>query len=78
VQKQIYQGVGGTMEYSYDNWKKFAEKVGWRKGGKWLEYSELTFSDKHYTGHLPTLLAVHEDLGFRLVFRWGLRETCRL
>jgi hypothetical protein len=53
VQKQIYQGVGGSKEYNWDDYKKFADKVGWRKGGEWLYYSELTFSDKHYTGHLP-------------------------
>ena len=53
VQKQIYQGVGGSKEYNSDDYKKFADKVGWRKGGKWLNYSELTFSEKHYTGHLP-------------------------
>ena len=53
MQKQIYQGVGGSKEYNRDDYKKFADKVGWRKGGEWLYYSELTFSDKHYTGHLP-------------------------
>ena len=55
MQKQIYQGVGGTMEFDYDNYKKFGDKVGWRKGGYWLNYSELTFSEKHYTGHLPMI-----------------------
>ena len=53
VQKQIYQGMGGSKEYNWDNYKKFADKVGWRKGGEWLSYSQLTFSEKHYTGHLP-------------------------
>ena len=53
VQKQIYQGVGGSKEYNSDDYKKFADKVGWRKGGEWLSYSQLTFSEKHYTGHLP-------------------------
>ena len=53
VQKQIYQGVGGSKEYNWDDYKKFADKVGWRKGGYWLNYNEFTFSEKHYTGHLP-------------------------
>ena len=35
VQKQIYQGVGGSKEYNSDDYKKFADKVGWRKGGEW-------------------------------------------
>jgi hypothetical protein len=53
VQKQIYQSVGGTKEYDYEVWKKFGDKVGWRKGGQWLNYSELTFSKEHYRGRLP-------------------------
>ena len=53
VQKQIYQGMGGSKEYNWDDYKKLGDKVGWRKGGKWLNYSELTFSEKHYQGHLP-------------------------
>jgi hypothetical protein len=53
VQKQIYQGVGGSKEYNSDDYKKFAYKVGWRKGGKWLNYSELTFSEKTLYGAPP-------------------------
>ena len=53
VQKQIYQGMNGSKEFNWDDYRKLGDKVGWRKGGKWLNYSELTFSEKHYTGHLP-------------------------
>ncbi|MDT9338834.1 GUN4 domain-containing protein [Trichodesmium erythraeum 21-75] len=53
VQKQIYLSLGGTKEYNRDVWEKFGDKVGWSKGGQWLSYSELTFDDKHYVGHLP-------------------------
>ena len=60
VQKQIYQSVGGTKGYDYDVWKKFGDKVGWRKRGQWLDYSELTFSKEHYRGHQP-----------RFGFLWG-------
>ena len=55
MQKQIYQSVGGTKEYDSKVWRKFGDKVGWRKGGQWLDYSELTFSKEHYRGHLPWL-----------------------
>ena len=55
VQKQIYQGLGGTKEYDLKVWISFGDKVGWRKEGKWLSYDGLTFSDQHYTGHLPTV-----------------------
>ena len=59
VQKQIYQSVGGTKEYDSKVWRKFGDKVGWRKGGQWLHYSELTFSKEHYRGHLPWVLGYY-------------------
>ncbi len=55
VQKQIYQSLGGTRQYNSKVWKAFGDQVGWRRGGKWLYYSELTFSvSTHYMGHLPS------------------------
>jgi hypothetical protein len=53
VQKQIYQDLGGTKDFDYEVWESFGDKVGWRKGGSWLDYSDLTFSEGHYMGHLP-------------------------
>jgi len=52
VQKQIYQSLGATRI----NHEEFGDRVGWRQGGKWLWYSDLTFSQSiDYTGHLPFL-----------------------
>ncbi len=54
VQKKIYQNLGGTREYDEKVWEAFGKEVGWHQGGKWLYYSDLTFSlDTHYMGHLP-------------------------
>ena len=53
VQKRIYQGFGGTREYDFDIWEKFGDKVGWRKGGKWRIYNDMTFDKKAPEGHLP-------------------------
>ena len=53
VQEQIYQNLGGTKEYNLEVWKKFGDKVGWRKKGRWLNYTELTSLEEHYSGHLP-------------------------
>ena len=53
VQKEIYLTVGGTKEYNKKVWEAFGDKVGWRQGGSWLNYNSMTFSDKHYMGHLP-------------------------
>jgi serine/threonine-protein kinase len=55
VQKKIYQSLGGTKEYDRKVWETFGDEVGWRKGGKWLEYKKLTFSMEHYEGHLPVM-----------------------
>ena len=53
VQKRIYQGFGGTRSYDGKIWDKFGDKVGWRKGGNWLYYKDITFDIKAPEGHLP-------------------------
>ncbi len=54
VQKEIYESLGGTREHDEKVWEKFGERVGWRKGGKWLRYSELTFDERRAPqAHLP-------------------------
>ncbi|MTJ07558.1 GUN4 domain-containing protein, partial [Anabaena sp. UHCC 0204] len=53
VQKRIYQSLGGTRKYNSDIWEKFGDKVGWRKGGSWLYYRDITFDKKAPEGHLP-------------------------
>ncbi|WP_353931178.1 serine/threonine-protein kinase [Okeanomitos corallinicola TIOX110] len=52
VQKRIYQSFGGTREYD-EIWEKFGDKVGWREGGSWLYYKDITFDIKAPEGHLP-------------------------
>ena len=84
VQKRIYQSLGGTREYNSEVWKKFGDKVGWRKKNEWLYYKDLTFSERAPAAHLPLLWGER-----RGVFRgsycgwegWELFsrvETCRL
>ncbi|WP_365671984.1 GUN4 domain-containing protein [Okeania sp. SIO3I5] len=54
VQKQIYQSLGGKKEYDRKVWEAFGDKVGWRQGGRWLRYNEITFNTSTpYVGHLP-------------------------
>ena len=53
VQKRIYQGLGGTRKSNLDIEDKFGDKVGWRKGGDWLYYKDITFDKKAPEGHLP-------------------------
>ena len=77
VQKQIYQDLGGTKDYDKKVWKSFGDKVGWRKGGSLLSYSDVTFSEGHYMGHLP-----FGHLPFRprdaVLGLFSRAETCRL
>ncbi len=55
VQKQIWesQGVSGHPNADWNTYYKFADKLGWRKGGNWLDYSNLTFNITALSGHLP-------------------------
>ena len=63
VQKEIYESLGGTREYNEEVWKDFCDRIGWRKGGKWLDYSELTFNQNAPQAHLPTGLPHHRRGG---------------
>jgi hypothetical protein len=76
VQKKIYQDLGGTKDYDEKVWESFGDKVGWRKGGSWLSYSDLTFSEKHYIGHLPFRFVCLGVLSLGTLF--SRAETCRL
>jgi len=57
VQKKIRLYRGGEIdgEYDWDTYVKVADAVGWRKRGRWLYYSDLTFNTSAPAGHLPTL-----------------------
>jgi eukaryotic-like serine/threonine-protein kinase len=62
VQKQIWKDCGGTPgEYNSDVYVKFCDKIGWRKNGNRMNYSDLTFSTNALHGHLPCVFG-----------RWGL------
>ena len=62
------------MEYrSYDDYKKFGDKVGWRKGDEWLYYNEL-FREKHYTGNLP--VGMGSGCAMRTIIRGTPRWIC--
>ncbi len=56
VQQQIYQSLGGTKEYNQKVWESMGDRVGWRQGVQWLSYSNLNFSQKAQSGHLPWTL----------------------
>ena len=53
VQKRIYESLKRTKNYEGKFWEAFGDKVGWRKGGDWLYYSDLTFDLKAPEANLP-------------------------
>ena len=52
VQKKIWLDCGGKVE-NYETECKLGDRVGWRKGGSWLNYDDLTFNKQAPKGHLP-------------------------
>ncbi len=51
VQKKIWLEVGAHADSETEN--KLGDRVGWRKGGGWLNYEDFTFNLKAPVGHLP-------------------------
>ncbi|MEG4445494.1 serine/threonine-protein kinase [Microcoleus sp. AT9_B5] len=54
VQKKIWLEVGGKVDW--DTEKKLGDRVGWRKGGSWLDTKNLTYNKQAPEGHLPRQL----------------------
>ena len=50
VQKEIYLRVGGQLnsEYNEEIWESFGERVGWRRKGDWIQYSQIDFDTKRF------------------------------
>lgn len=81
VQKQIWQECRSPMVYNED-WEKFGDRVGWRKGGDWLSYSELTFDlNKSLIGEYPVMgypvggAGAGHSLGFGVVYLLSLTDV---
>ncbi|WP_160299590.1 GUN4 domain-containing protein [Leptolyngbya iicbica] len=88
VQKQIYVACGAKLDGKYPGneiWREFCCRVGWRKGGSYLNYSDLTFNLKNSSaGECPTVCGVkgllegglgRDGKGFLLFSRI---QTCKL
>lgn len=58
AQKKIYMDeLGGTRDYNKEIWDKFCDRIGWRKGRWYVNYSDLIFElqDSTPVGHLPLI-----------------------
>jgi hypothetical protein len=49
VQKQLWH-------QAQRNYTEFADLIGWRQHGSWLQYGQLSFDDSACVGHLPALM----------------------
>jgi serine/threonine-protein kinase len=69
VQKKIWLEVGGKVDYETEC--KLGDRVGWRKGGEWMNYDDLTFTLQAPVGHLPAVpcfvLVLYSSLASRTV-----------
>jgi len=72
VQKRIYQSLGDTRQFNRKIWEAFGDKVGWRKGGSWLYYKDITLEIKAPEGHLPLL---KKDTSHLVRVWWAAREV---
>ncbi|MGK7899320.1 MAG: GUN4 domain-containing protein [Xenococcus sp. (in: cyanobacteria)] len=61
IQKEIYQSLGGTKEYNKEIWAQFGERIGWKRGDKWLSYSNLSYNLDAPLGHLPSGKLISEN-----------------
>jgi len=67
VQKKIWLECGGKVDHKTEC--KLGDRVGWRRGGNWLNYDDLTFNNKQaQEGHLPRVRWVW---GFKHNFKGG-------
>ncbi len=77
VQKRIYVECGAQLDGNYPGdkiWRKFCDRVGWRKNGV-VSYSQLTFDpQKSPAGEFPRY--VGNGVGLRNFF--SRIETCKL
>lgn len=82
VQKQIYLETGNTLgKFKESAYQQFGEEIGWRKNGRWLNYSELNFDKNAPRGQFPA--CTNADQNFSGC-RWPLyglfarAESCKL
>lgn len=57
VQRKLYQECGAKLDGKYPGdkiWDQFHKLIGWRKNGRYIYYSQVTFNISAPMGHLPT------------------------
>lgn len=57
VQRDVWRKVDGDYE-------AFGDHVGWRDDDDWILYSDITYTQKAPSGHLPIMIMMVEDFSF--------------
>ncbi|ERT06506.1 phosphotransferase enzyme family protein [Lyngbya aestuarii BL J] len=82
IQKEIYLETGNPLgKFQESSYHKFGDRIGWRKNGNWLEYSDLTFDENAPRGQFPSCKnAAQKFSGCRWPLYWlfARAETCQL
>jgi hypothetical protein len=67
VQKRVYVKCGAKLDGKYPGdkiWHEFCQRVGWREGNSWVNYSDLTFDPSiSPTGGFPAVVLFGEFVG---------------
>lgn len=64
IQQQIYQALGGKINFNYSIWRNFGERVGWFLENHWLDYSSLSFEHYAPSGHLPAACFAPDKINY--------------
>ena len=81
VQKKIYVECGAKLDGKYPGdkvWEEFGDRVGWRKDGDWLSYSDLDVSLSSPQGLFPGWLADGLGGGRRGGWFFSRTQACEL
>lgn len=79
-QVKIYQSLGGADKYNEEIWEKinliwenFCDRVGWRRGGEWLEVEQAEYTTMASDFHLPILMHHRFWSGFGVTDRFDAK-----
>lgn len=78
VQKCIWNRLGGGSDTTYNSeeiQEKFGDEVGWRKEGDWVYYSDIYYSLRAPSGHLPILFILNSDKSERCDIDFEILEV---
>ena len=54
VQNSIYLETGNNYEqWNYEAYKRFTDRIGWRREGQWLSFEDIKYDISAPAGHLP-------------------------